>query len=66
MIKTIFLITTVSLLSACSITKDSEPAVVEDRSSVTQESIITLTSLALSLKVLLVQVRVCLALNEWQ
>ncbi|MBT3431612.1 MAG: flagellar motor protein MotB, partial [Candidatus Thioglobus sp.] len=41
MIKTIFLITTVSLLSACSITKDSEPAVVEDRSSVTQESIIT-------------------------
>ena len=42
MIKTIFLITTVSLLSACSITKDSEPTVVEDRSSVTQESIITL------------------------
>ena len=47
MIKTIFLITTVSLLSACSVTdslytKDSGSAVVEDRSSVTQESIITL------------------------
>ncbi|HIG88505.1 OmpA family protein [Candidatus Thioglobus sp.] len=41
MIRTIFLITTVSLLSACSITDDySGPAVVEDRSNVTQESII--------------------------